>query len=852
MPWSPGPGATPGNDYFLGGDGGDTVDGQGGDDILNGMGGNDSLTGGTGNDTLFGADGNDTFSGGSGDDYAYDTDGNDIFYGGSGNDTFVDVNSYSPYGDTTVVHTDDGNDLIQISSSIVSGTLDGGADYDTLEFFVGNEDYAVDLTTFFVTGVERLNANMALYGDISDFTQFSVLRYSASDSTLGAQMSLTLLEAGTINLAGKLSSQSAYIAVDGSANNDITSGAGNDHLVGGANRDTLDGGAGGDLIEGGEGYDQLYGRAGADSLYGGNGNDTAQGGDDNDLIYDYSGSDALYGQAGNDTIYNDYLVSGTYNDYIDGGDGDDEIYLAANPHGKVFGGTGTDSLLLYLSAGSSMNFSNLAIDGVENLYTRNVTLAASVAQLESFDTIRITGAPADLAVPILLALNDGGTLDLSSELGVQTVHIVADLDAAADAITTGSGNDTIEATGYDDTLSGGAGNDSLYANYGLDTLNGGSGNDVLDGGQQADRMSGGSGDDTYYVDDTADRAYEFSAPGVDDGGYDRVFASASFTLGAFIEDLVLTGASGDTNGAGNAQDNTITGDSHTNVLRGMGGNDVLDGGAGGSDRLYGGVGNDTYSISGTSRAIEDTVSGTDDGGTDIVYAANSYVLGNFIENLTLTGAGVTATGNALNNTLRGTAGSNTLDGKAGADTMYGGGGNDYYYVDNAADLATEQTVAGIDDGGTDRVYASADYILGDFIENLTLTGTAVKGTGNALANIITGNAANNRLTGGLGADRFVFAHFGAANGVDHLTDFVSGTDKLAFTAADFGFTSGHHLAATEISLTGSAAGPGAQFVYSPTTHILYWDANGATSGGLTSIMVFDNAGTPATGDFIFT
>ncbi|MCX7893284.1 MAG: putative Ig domain-containing protein [Burkholderiales bacterium] len=97
--------------------------------------------------------------------------------------------------------------------------------------------------------------------------------------------------------------------------------------------------------------------------------------------------------------------------------------------------------------------------------------------------------------------------------------------------------------------------------------------------------------------------------------------------------------------------------------------------------------------------------------------------------------------------LAGLAGADILDGKAGADTMIGGPGNDTYYVDTAGDTVIESPGE-----GTDRVYAAIDYSLPGNVENLTLTGVAVEGYGNDLANAITGNARANRLFGGGGAD----------------------------------------------------------------------------------------------------
>src|SRR5262245_8099460 len=291
-------------------------------------------------------------------------------------------------------------------------------------------------------------------------------------------------------------------------------------------------------------------------------------------------------------------------------------------------------------------------------------------------------------------------------------------------------------------------NDTLIGGVGNDTLFGGGGNDKLDGGIGVDSMDGGDQDDIYYVDDKSDVAAESNANAL--GGTDLVFSSATqCTLGGGIENLTLVGKDAIA-GTGNALNNFMLGNAIDNVLNGEGGNDTLDGGAG-ADALSGGLGDDTYVIDNVSDLIFESAGL----GTDTVRWMRNVNLDlnsfSSIENGVLLGsASISLTGTAGNNGLGGNAGANTIDGGGGDDTMAGGGGNDTYILDGA-DFVFE--AAG---GGTDHVISSAGYSLsGQAIENLTLTGTAIEGFGNELANIIRGNDVGNILAGEGGADKMI-------------------------------------------------------------------------------------------------
>lgn len=304
------------------------------------------------------------------------------------------------------------------------------------------------------------------------------------------------------------------------------------------------------------------------------------------------------------------------------------------------------------------------------------------------------------------------------------------------------GDDLLTGTAINDRITGGEGLDALAGGKGDDQLLGGGGNDTINGGAGADAMAGGLGNDIFYVDNFADSVIENA-----DEGNDRVYTTVSYAVGDNIEKLTLSGASS-IDGTGNSLNNTIVGNAAANILYGLAGNDDIDGRAG-ADTMSGGLGNDIYTIDNVSDlAIENTGEGS-----DRVYAAVSFALGDNIENLYFTGSNtVDGTGNSLNNIIEGNsaanilsglAGDDTINGGAGADTMIGGLGNDVYTVDDGADLVVEDAGE-----GTDLVYATISYALGDTLEKLTLTGASViDGTGNNVKNVLIGNAAAILYTG---------------------------------------------------------------------------------------------------------
>jgi Ca2+-binding RTX toxin-like protein len=169
--------------------------------------------------------------------------------------------------------------------------------------------------------------------------------------------------------------------------------------------------------------------------------------------------------------------------------------------------------------------------------------------------------------------------------GTSTANVQFVVDAPAQTLIGGTGDDPLIGSAGDDRLSGYEGADVLVGNEGNDWMAGGRGHDVLFGGTGADTMLGGADNDIYYVDDAGDVVVEGK-----NAGMDEVRSSISYTLGSNVENLVLNGA---VNGTGNKLANHITGSDNANALDGGIGQDVLEGG-GGDDVLMGGRDSDVF------------------------------------------------------------------------------------------------------------------------------------------------------------------------------------------------------------------------------------------------------------------
>ena len=470
----------------------------------------------------------------------------------------------------------------------------------------------------------------------------------------------------------------------------------------------------------------------------------------------------VWDTSGNDKIMNSGTITGSVYDGINseasGTTIDNSGLISGGRHG--IGASGTVNVT---NAGDIRSISDAAIGAaglnltnsgiIESTTSTGISLGSAASTISNSGTIRGVTAISSNANQSLTLTNSGL------------------IDGRTDAIMLfGNADDTITNRGRID------GNVSL-----------GGGDDIFDtrDGAVEGTVRGDNGNDIYVVSSTDIVLVESTVSGTD-----TVRTTVSWTLGANFENLVLLG-NADLRATGNGLANQITGNAGDNRLDG----------AGGTDTLIGGDGDDLYITDGLDLIIEGA-----DAGTDTVRSSGNITIGDYIENIILTGSALNATGNGEDNMITGNRQDNVLIGNGGSDILIGGRGNDAYVIDGE-DVVIEQAGEGID-----IVYSSLSVTLGANLENLSLTGSAgISGVGNAVANTLTGNMGNNTLSGLEGND---------------VLDGNGGADRLiGGTGNDTYITDGGDAII-------EAAGEGTDTVRSSVTHALSANVENLTLTGV--------------------
>ena len=782
---------------------GDLIIGNTGNNILDGKGDADSLQGGDGNDTYIVDNTGDKIVEDSTPNSGHDTAQSSVSFSLATNG--ANVEDLVLTGKAAINGT--GNDLDnKLTGNTAANKLDGGLGADTMIGGAGDDSYVVDNTKDVVTEAKN-GGNDEVFVTGNDpalvhlYTEIEHYNFS-------------LFTGGPVTFTGT----AAANRITGTAGNDSLAGlAGNDTLDGGPGDDTMDGGTGNDtyiidthgdrIVETGKdtGDTVQTGVAGlhinlSDSingqpLYAGVENVTFTGSEDlnatgtdlgKNVLTGNAGDNLLSGLGGNDTLIggagDDTLSGGAGADSMAGGTGDD-TYLVDSKTDKLLekAGEGNDLVVAALSYILGDNLEQLVLQGGDLNGTGNA-LANIIIGTDGKNVLDGKAGEDTLA-------GHGG--DDTYIVDNKNDAVVEDKD---------SGHDLVKST-TDFTLSDNVEDLTLLGVFSIN----GTGNDLdnllignaflnpLDGGIGADTLRGGASDDTYIVDNTGDVVVEKGGSGndliifqmPDQAGEQAIadrFAATPNSKGVLTSALILGVEQYDfskfindvhLNIAGDGANNKFVGTKFDDTLTGNAGNDTLDGGPGGIDSMTGGAGNDTIVID----SLDDKIVELKNGGTDTIvselpdYTLQEPSLNYNFENLTLAdgvlgvlngtgnslanlirgnGFGNELTGGAGNDTFFGEEGDDTIDGGAGNDSMLGGFGNDTYILDSKGDKVVEADGLGVHD----KVIAPFDYTLGANVEDLTLVGTAIKGTGNNLNNIIIGNDLDNILDGKFGFDSF--------------------------------------------------------------------------------------------------
>jgi len=477
----------------------------------------------------------------------------------------------------------------------------------------------------------------------------------------------------------------------------------------------------------------------------------------NEVLVATTGDDILLGGPGNTSFVMSQGSTLGGNDTVAGGDGTDQITLLNLGNMQLVYDSDTHTAT-YAKADGSVS-GTITLDSVEQLLASNVgTLAVQLpfSETDTGEGYIISGSAS--ADTITLAGNGLGTADLTFG------NLNHDIDAASsilgsiifanagdDTVTGSSGGDEIAGGAGNDTLNGGGGEDSLFGNVGDDTLSGGAGSDSLKGGSGDDTLKGGAGADTL------------------NGG-----TGSENTSGLEFDILDYSGAASgvvvslNTGGASNDGDGSADTVSNFEILYGSNFADTLQGSANSEntlERIRGLGGNDTI----------DGVSGFDeaDYAGDAAAGGSAGITANLSTGIIIDGFGATDTVSNIDR-VRGTAQADSFTAGSDGDAFRGLGGIDTFTGGLAEDMIDYSSDATF--GGSAAVTVNlANGIATDGFGQIDTFSSIEMVRGTALADTLTGGgdlsferfdglAGNDTIDGGNSGLGFVEVNYASDNG----------------------------------------------------------------------------------------
>ena len=688
--------------------------------------------------------------------------------------------------------------------------------------------------------------------------------------------------------------------IDGGAgNNIIDGGAGNDIIFTGTGNDIIAGGDGDDLIFSDGGNNIISGGNGTDNIITGSGNDIISGGDGNDFIFAGDGDDILSGGEGADYIEGEGSTAGdetvtgnlfhvSSDDVLIGGSGNDTFSIGEEFEGLtvIQGGVSSQD-----NAGDAARYVDLSeLEGEEE----EEEGGEEEEVLYGFDTVNnefVEIEDQEMSEQVQTDVR----LNLNTRPGSSEINTAATTVAGYNAVDTLKFNESGEfdesltftgierielASGVDISLS----SEQFEANG--ESLNLG----FLNPGTHIYGVAGGDAESVTIELEFEEAEFEPDEDIV--GAVEVEYDAAEFSVGEYSTanvyhnvDVIYDASEGEAGSfthvyGGNESagaTETVYGsegvdfgvmNGGNDTYYGADGNDVLVGGSG-ADALYGEDGDDIFEIGGFGTGVSGTTSAADDGQQEWIATGAEHDLivgGDGVDTLRITtgiGADTKANGTIVLNDANfqsmevvqvgGTV--DQLNVENEALQML----NDHYYFQANGNVDDLSNTLGNNGGTINNVVVDASGVTAN---GLRFEGNADDNTfiGTTQDDVFVSNSGDDVLTGGAGADTFVFGKVHEQvvtgdddevqtyvdtafelSGIDFITDFMSGLDKIALNTDMFSsLTVGGFSAGNLVVGSGATAGDVDDYIlFDTSTFALSYDADGNGAGAAIQFATLD-------------